>query len=101
MSSGMRSNDAYLHGGLADPAFQKRGPLRRAAGAADGRASAAAGWANRSCCLWRKARVINLIPAMMFKIQRSLQRIYGLRYSAERTLLFMGEMLSYSWLLIV
>ncbi|MFF2908730.1 type II secretion system F family protein [Paenibacillus sp. NPDC057934] len=38
-------------------------------------------------------------PSVMFKIQRSLQRIEGTRYSAERTLLFVGEMLSYSWLL--
>ncbi|AIQ56727.1 type II secretion system F family protein [Paenibacillus borealis] len=51
--------------------------------------------------LVEKGKVVSLIPAVMFKIQRSLQRIYGMRYSAERTLLLMGEMLSYSWLLIV
>ncbi|OMD47046.1 type II secretion protein F [Paenibacillus borealis] len=41
------------------------------------------------------------IPSVMFRIQRSLQRSYGMRYSAERTLLFMGEMFSYSWLLLI
>ncbi|OKP97447.1 type II secretion system F family protein [Paenibacillus sp. P46E] len=40
------------------------------------------------------------IPAVMFRIQRSLQRTYGNRYSAERTLLFMGEMITYSWLFL-
>nr|WP_154116642.1 type II secretion system F family protein [Paenibacillus monticola] len=40
-------------------------------------------------------------PSLFFKIQRSLQRNYGMRYSAERTLLFMGEMLCYSWLLLL
>jgi tight adherence protein C len=50
--------------------------------------------------LVEKGKVVSLIPAVMFKIQRSLQRIYGMRHSAERTLLFMGEMFSYSWLLI-
>ncbi|MEK3875718.1 type II secretion system F family protein [Paenibacillus sp. FSL M7-0420] len=46
-----------------------------------------------------KGRIASYLPSVMFRIQRSLQRIYGMRYSAERTLLFMGEMLSYSWLL--
>lgn len=40
-------------------------------------------------------------PSLFFKIQRSLQRNYGMRYSTERTLLFIGEMLSYSWLLLL
>ncbi|WNS41036.1 type II secretion system F family protein [Paenibacillus sp. MMS20-IR301] len=48
--------------------------------------------------LIEQGRISRLIPAVMFRIQRSLQRIYGMRYSAERTLLFMGEMLSFSWL---
>lgn len=49
--------------------------------------------------LVEKGRIASYLPSVMFRIQRSLQRIYGMRYSAERTLLFMGEMLSYSWLL--
>lgn len=40
------------------------------------------------------------IPSVTFRIQRSLQRNYGMRHSAERTLLFMGEMFGYSWLLL-
>lgn len=50
--------------------------------------------------LIEKSRLGGRFPSVMFKIQRSLQRSYGMRYSAERTLLFMGEMFSYSWLLI-
>ncbi|MEK3795529.1 type II secretion system F family protein [Paenibacillus sp. FSL R7-0204] len=49
--------------------------------------------------LVERGRIASYLPSVMFRIQRSLQRIYGMRYSAERTLLFMGEMLSYSWLL--
>ncbi|WP_405108118.1 type II secretion system F family protein [Paenibacillus sp. FSL K6-1217] len=49
--------------------------------------------------LVEKGRIASYLPSVMFRIQRSLQRIYGMRNSAERTLLFMGEMLSYSWLL--
>ncbi|OMF91689.1 type II secretion system F family protein [Paenibacillus sp. FSL R7-0337] len=49
--------------------------------------------------LVERGRISSYLPSVMFIIQRSLQRIYGMRYSAERTLLFMGEMLSYSWLL--
>lgn len=49
--------------------------------------------------LLEQGRIASYLPSVMFRIQRSLQRIYGMRYSAERTLLFMGEMLSYSWLL--
>lgn len=50
--------------------------------------------------LIEKSRLGARFPSLMFRIQRSLQRSYGMRYSAERTLLFMGEMFSYSWLLI-
>ncbi|WP_410477463.1 type II secretion system F family protein [Paenibacillus sp. B2(2019)] len=51
--------------------------------------------------LIEKTGIVSRFPSLMFRIQRSLQRSYGVRYSAERTLLFMGEMLSYSWLLLV
>ncbi|OME72371.1 type II secretion protein F [Paenibacillus odorifer] len=51
--------------------------------------------------LIEKTGIVSRFPSLMFRIQRSLQRSYGMRYSAERTLLFMGEMLSYSWLLLV
>jgi tight adherence protein C len=51
--------------------------------------------------LIEKSGITSRFPSLMFRIQRSLQRSYGMRYSAERTLLFMGEMFSYSWLLLV
>lgn len=44
--------------------------------------------------------IASRLPSLMFRIQRSLQRTYGMRNSAERTLLFTGEMFSYSWLLL-
>lgn len=50
--------------------------------------------------LAERGRIASYLPAVMFRIQRSVQRIYGMRYSAERTLLFVGEMISFSWLLI-
>ncbi|MBT2292346.1 type II secretion system F family protein [Paenibacillus albidus] len=46
------------------------------------------------------SRLANRFPVVMFRIQRSLERSYGMRHSAERTLLFMGEMLSFSWILL-
>ncbi|WP_019912947.1 type II secretion system F family protein [Paenibacillus sp. HW567] len=51
--------------------------------------------------LIERGKLGNYVPSVMFRIQRSLQRTYGNRHSAERTLLFMGEMFSYSWLLLV
>jgi tight adherence protein C len=51
--------------------------------------------------LIEKLGIGSRFPSVMFKIQRSLQRTGGMRFSAERTLLFAGEMLSYSWLLVV
>ncbi|WP_339317067.1 type II secretion system F family protein [Paenibacillus sp. FSL R10-2734] len=51
--------------------------------------------------LIEKSGIVSRFPSLMFRIQRSLQRSYGMRYSAERTLLFTGEMLSYGWLLLV
>ncbi|UQZ37577.1 type II secretion protein F [Paenibacillus sp. PK3_47] len=45
-----------------------------------------------------KGKLSVYIPAVMFRIQRSLQHRYGMRHSAERTLLFIGELFSYSWL---
>lgn len=51
--------------------------------------------------LIEKWRIGSRLPSVMFRIQRSLQRSYGMRYSTERTLLFMGEMFSYSWLFLL
>lgn len=49
------------------------------------------------------SRISSYFPSIIFRIQRSLQRTQGMqgaRYGAERTLIFLGEMLSYSWLLL-
>ncbi|WP_310550920.1 type II secretion system F family protein [Paenibacillus glufosinatiresistens] len=42
-----------------------------------------------------------LFPGYVLRLQRSVQRIYGIRQSSERTLLFMAEMLAYAWLLLL
>lgn len=47
-----------------------------------------------------QGRIGSYIPSIMFRIQRSLQQSYGTRHSAERTLLFMGEVFSCSWLAV-
>lgn len=46
-------------------------------------------------------RIGSHLPSVMFRIQRSLQQSYGMRHSAERTLIFMAEMFSYSWLFML
>ncbi|MNB77634.1 Bacterial type II secretion system protein F domain protein [compost metagenome] len=51
--------------------------------------------------LVEKWRIASYLPTVVLRIQRSLQRSYGLRYSSERTLLFMGEMLCFSWLFLL
>ncbi|WP_151732994.1 type II secretion system F family protein [Paenibacillus tengchongensis] len=51
--------------------------------------------------LLEKGRISSYLPSVRLRIQRSLQQLYGVRHSGERTLLFMGEMLGYSWLLLI
>ncbi|CAM2981993.1 type II secretion system F family protein [Paenibacillus sediminis] len=54
-----------------------------------------------SLFLLDKLRVYNRLPVLFFKIQRSIQKNYGVQHrSAEMTILFMAEILSYSWLLV-
>jgi len=50
--------------------------------------------------LVEKSRITSYLPSFVFRIQRSLQKEQGSRYGPERTLLFLGEMLSYTWLLL-
>ncbi|AIQ11746.1 type II secretion protein F [Paenibacillus durus] len=51
--------------------------------------------------LLEKGGATRKFPVFAFRLQRSVQRIYGQRHSAEITLLYMGEMLAYSWLLLL
>ncbi|MDQ0195516.1 type II secretion system F family protein [Paenibacillus wynnii] len=46
------------------------------------------------------SRITSYFPSVIFRIQRSIQKSQGARQGTERTLLFLGEMLSYSWLLL-
>lgn len=48
--------------------------------------------------LLEKGGITRRFPVFVFRLQRSVQQIYGQRHSAEITLLFMGEMLAYGWL---
>ncbi|NGM82655.1 type II secretion protein F [Paenibacillus sp. 7124] len=48
--------------------------------------------------LLEKGGIARRFPVFVFRLQRSVQQIYGQRHSAEITLLFMGEMLAYGWL---
>lgn len=45
-------------------------------------------------------RVSTRAPILFFRIQRSVQKIYGLRHSAEMSLIFMADCLAYSWLVL-
>ncbi|AJS59833.1 type II secretion system F family protein [Paenibacillus sp. IHBB 10380] len=47
-----------------------------------------------------KFKLSTRFPFFFFKVQRSIQKIHGMRYSGEMTLLYLGEMLCYSWLLL-
>ncbi|WP_106766710.1 type II secretion system F family protein [Paenibacillus faecalis] len=40
-------------------------------------------------------------PVVFFRIQRSIQKIHGLRHSAEKSLLFLADALAYSWLFLI
>lgn len=46
-------------------------------------------------------KVSQRFPILFYKIQRSIQKISGDRRGGEFTLLFLAEMLTYSWLLLV
>lgn len=51
--------------------------------------------------LLEKVRVSQRLPLFFFKIQRSIRRINGQQYGGEYTMLFLAEMLSYSYLLLI
>ncbi|GAF08206.1 type II/IV secretion system protein TadC [Paenibacillus pini JCM 16418] len=48
-----------------------------------------------------KFGIMARFPMFFFKIQRSIQKVYGNRLSAELTMLYVGEMISYSWILLM
>ncbi|WP_054956592.1 type II secretion system F family protein [Paenibacillus dakarensis] len=48
-----------------------------------------------------QSKVSTRAPILFFRIQRSVQKIHGLRYSAEMSLLFMAECLAYSWIILI
>lgn len=47
-----------------------------------------------------KSKITTRFPFFFYKVQRSIQKIHGMRYSGEMTLLYLGEMMCYSWLLL-
>lgn len=48
-----------------------------------------------------QSKMTTRAPILFFRIQRSVQKIYGLRHSAEMSLMFMAECLAYSWLILI
>lgn len=48
-----------------------------------------------------RLKLMSRFPLFFFKIQRSIQKLNGQRYSAELTLLYAGEMMAYGWLLLM
>lgn len=51
--------------------------------------------------LIEKLQLTRKLPMLVYRIQHSVQRVYGLKHSNEKTLLFIAEMLVYSWLSLI
>lgn len=51
--------------------------------------------------LFDRFNIATRFPILFFRIQGSVQKIYGLRQSPEMTLLFMAESLAYGWLALL
>ncbi|MFM9276815.1 type II secretion system F family protein [Paenibacillus jiagnxiensis] len=47
-----------------------------------------------------KFRIFQKFPLLMFRLQRSVQKLYGIRSSQEKTMLFLAEMAGYFFLLL-
>ncbi|OMF83052.1 type II secretion protein F [Paenibacillus peoriae] len=45
------------------------------------------------------SRATHRLPLLMFKLQRSVQKLYGMRNSGEKTMLFLTEMLGYGYIM--
>ncbi|MGM1019444.1 MAG: type II secretion system F family protein [Bacillota bacterium] len=45
------------------------------------------------------SRAAQRLPLLMFKLQRSVQKLYGMRYSGEKTMLFLAEMVGYGYMM--
>lgn len=51
--------------------------------------------------LLERGKVPMRLPIIFYRMQGSVQKIHGLRHSAEMTLLFMAEGLAYTWLILI
>ncbi|SEK79677.1 type II secretion system protein F (GspF) [Paenibacillus sp. cl141a] len=51
--------------------------------------------------LLERGKVPMRFPIVFYRMQGSVQKIHGLRHSAELTLLFMAEALAYTWLILI
>ncbi|MBE0343309.1 type II secretion protein F, partial [Paenibacillus sp. 28ISP30-2] len=45
------------------------------------------------------SRAAQRLPLLMFKLQRSVQKLYGMRNSGEKTMLFLAEMVGYGYMM--
>lgn len=51
--------------------------------------------------LVEKLQMTRRLPMLVYRIQHSVQRVYGLKHSNEKTLMFIAEMLVYSWMSLI
>ena len=51
--------------------------------------------------LLEQGKIPMRFPIVFYRMQGSVQKIHGLRHSAEMTLLFMAEALAYTWLILI
>lgn len=47
------------------------------------------------------SRATHRSALLMFKLQRSVQKLYGMRNSGEKTMLFLTEMLGYGYIMVL
>ncbi|NMO95794.1 type II secretion system F family protein [Paenibacillus lemnae] len=55
-------------------------------------------WASPLLLILERSRLLHQFPVLYFRIERSVQKIYGMRLIQEMTLLFIAEALLYGWL---
>ncbi|MEO2260547.1 type II secretion system F family protein [Paenibacillus amylolyticus] len=41
------------------------------------------------------------LPVLMFRMQHTIQKMYGIQHSGEKTMLYCAEMLTYTWLMLL
>ncbi|MDO7907295.1 type II secretion system F family protein [Paenibacillus sp. JX-17] len=58
-------------------------------------------WSPPFLFLLHAGRIGSRLPIVVFRIQRAVQKIYGVRQASEKTMLFLAEMMGFSWLMLL